>query len=109
MYKLINPNLTKGDHVLAREGDEEVITFVDVVLGLSREKNIDLYVTGSNSSMLSTDIITEFRDKATNIALAPLSFEEYYLYAGGSATEAIYEYMQYGGMPLAVLKGDAER
>ncbi len=109
VYKLINPNLTKGDHVLAREGDEEVITFVDVVLGLSREKNIDLYVTGSNSRMLSTDIITEFRDKATNIALAPLSFEEYYLYAGGSATEAIYEYMQYGGMPLAVLKGDAER
>ena len=59
--------------------------------------------------MLSSDIVTEFRDKATNIQLSPLSFEEYYGYIGGSATEAIYSYMQYGGMPLAVLKSDEER
>lgn len=104
VYPLINPNLTGGKHVPAGKDDTEVITFVDVVLGLSREKNIDLYVTGSNSKMLSSDIITEFRDKATNIALAPLSFEEYYSYVGGSADEALYEFMQFGGMPLAVLK-----
>ncbi|OON85725.1 hypothetical protein BXO88_10725 [Oribacterium sp. C9] len=109
VYSLINPNLTEGKHVLARKTDTEVISFVDVVLGLSREKNIDLYVTGSNSKMLSTDIITEFRDKATNIALGPLSFEEFYGYLGGSASEAIYEYMQYGGMPLAVLKEAEEK
>lgn len=66
-------------------------------------------MTGSNSKMLSSDIVTEFRDKATNIQLSPLSFEEYYGYIGGSATEAIYSYMQYGGMPLAVLKSDEER
>lgn len=104
VYPLVNPNLTDGRHVLAGKSDTEIITFVDVVLGLSREKNIDLYITGSNSKMLSTDIITEFRDKATNIALAPLSFEEYFNYAEGSANEAIYDYMQFGGMPLAVLK-----
>ena len=109
VYTIINPNMTDGKHVIAGKDDKEVITFVDVVLGLSREKNIDLYVTGSNSKMLSTDIITEFRDKATNIALAPLSFEEYFGYAGGSAFEAIYEYMQFGGMPLAVLKPDEEK
>ena len=40
--------------------DVEIISFVDVILGLSREKNIDLYVTGSNSKMLSTDIVTDF-------------------------------------------------
>ena len=51
-------------------------------LGISREKNIDRYITGSNSKMLSSDIVTEFRDKATNINLAPLSFEEYYNYSG---------------------------
>ena len=51
-------------------------------LGFSREKNIDLYITGLNSKMLSSDIVTEFRDKATNINLAPLSFEEYYNYSG---------------------------
>ncbi len=109
VYKILNPALTEGKHVLAGEKDEETISFVDVVLGLSREKNIDLYVTGSNSKMLSSDIVTEFRDKATNIALAPLSFEEYFEYIGGSATDAIYSYMQYGGMPLAVLKGEEER
>ncbi|WP_026498612.1 ATP-binding protein [Butyrivibrio sp. WCD2001] len=109
VYKILNPVLTEGKHVLAGEDDEETISFVDVVLGLSREKNIDLYVTGSNSKMLSSDIVTEFRDKATNIALAPLSFEEYFEYVGGSATDAIYSYMQYGGMPLAVLKSDEER
>ncbi len=59
--------------------------------------------------MLSSDIITEFRDKATNIALSPLSFEEYYGYVGGSATDAIYDYMQFGGMPLAVLKENDDK
>lgn len=77
VYTIVNPNLTKGEHVLAKGSDEETISFVDVVLSLARQKNIDLYVTGSNSKMLSSDIVTEFRDKATNIHLAPLSFSEF--------------------------------
>ena len=109
VYTLINPNLTEGKHILARKDDREVVSFVDVILGLSREKNIDLYVSGSNSKMLSSDIVTEFRDKAVTIQVLPLSFKEYYEYRGGSKTEAIYEYMQYGGMPLAVLKDESER
>lgn len=109
VYSLINPNLTNGKHIKARENDDEIISFVDVILGLSREKNIDLYVTGSNSKMLSSDIITDFRDKATNIHIMPLSFEEFYNYKGGYKTEAIYEYMQYGGMPLCVLKEENEK
>lgn len=109
VYKIVNPNLTDGKHILAKKDDEEIISFVDVVLGLSREKNIDLYVTGSNSKMLSTNIVTEFRDKATNIHLMPLSFEEFYNYRGGYITEAIYEYMQYGGMPLCVLKDEESK
>ena len=109
VYAIVNPNLTEGKHVLARNGDSQTITFVDVILGLSRERNIDLYVTGSNSKMLSSDIVTEFRDKAVNIHLAPLSFEEYFDYKGGSSSEALYEYMQFGGMPLAVLKESSEK
>ena len=109
VYPIINPVLTNGKHVPARKTDLDTITFVEVVLGLSREKNIDLYVTGSNSKMLSSDIVTEFRDKATVIHLAPLSFEEYYGYVGGYAAEAIYDYMQFGGMPLAVLKKNDEK
>ncbi len=109
VYSIINPNLTDGKHVLATKHDQQIITFVDVILGLSREKNIDLYVTGSNSKMLSTDIVTEFRDKAVNIHLAPLAFDEFYNYKGGSTTEAVYEYMQFGGMPLAVLKNEESK
>lgn len=106
---IINPIYSNNEIVLARKSDDNTISFIDVVLGLSREKNIDLYVTGSNSKMLSSDIATEFRDKATYIHLNPLSFEEYFSYVGGSATEAVYTYMQYGGMPLAVLKDDTEK
>ncbi|MDO5331069.1 MAG: ATP-binding protein [Bacillota bacterium] len=109
VYTIINPALTEGKHIIADKASGETISFVDVVLGLSREPNIDLYVTGSNSHMLSTDIITEFRDKAENINLAPLSFSEYYEYVGGSANDAVNEYLLYGGMPLAVLKPEDEK
>ena len=109
VFTIVNPALTGGEHILAKESDTEVISFVDIVLGLSREENIDLYVTGSNSKMLSSDIVTEFRDKATNISLMPLSFEEYYGYVGGSTVEAVYNYMQFGGMPLAVLKSEDDK
>lgn len=63
VFSILNPALTGGDIILAKTNDTEIVSFVDVILGLSREKNIDLYVTGSNSKMLSSDIITEFRDK----------------------------------------------
>ena len=81
--KIINPAFTNGDIVVAKKSDDNVITFVDVVLGLARETNIDLYITGSNSKMLSSDIVTEFRDKATNIHVRPLSFDEFYNYKKG--------------------------
>ncbi|MCR5309426.1 MAG: ATP-binding protein [Bacilli bacterium] len=105
---IINPVYTDGKHVIAKNGDEGAIGFVEVVLGLSRKKNIDLYVTGSNSKMLSSDIVTEFRDKAINIHLQPLSFEEFFNYKGGYKTEAFEEYLRYGGMPLAVLKNSEQ-
>ncbi len=107
--RVINPVYTDGKVVLAKEGDENAISFVDLVLGLSREKFIDLYVTGSNSKMLSSDIVTEFRDKATIIQLRPLSFEEFCNYKDSTSVETVYEYLQYGGMPLAVLKEGADK
>ncbi|MDO5330690.1 MAG: ATP-binding protein [Bacillota bacterium] len=109
VYTIVNPVLTGGKIVLAKKDDLETVSFVDVVLGLSRERNIDLYVTGSNSKMLSKDILTQFRDKATNINIGPLSFEEYFGYVGGYSFEVLQEYMQYGGMPLAVLKDKEEK
>lgn len=109
VFSIVNPELTDGRIVKAKKDDEETISFVDVVLGLSGERNIDLYVTGSNSKMLSTEIVTQFRDKATNIQMQPLSFEEFYDYKKGSSFEAMQEYMLYGGMPLAILKGEEDK
>lgn len=109
VFTIVNPKLTDGKHVLATEKDAEVISFVDVVLGLSREKNIDLYVTGSNSKMLSSDIITEFRDKATEIHVQPLSFAEYHAYSSKDPLTDYFDYALHGGMPLAVLKEGREK
>lgn len=109
VYTIVNHNLTEGKHVLAKKDDTQTISFVDTILGLSRESNIDLYVSGSNSRMLSSDIVTEFRDKAVEIRLSPLSFDEYHAHKGGSPSDDLYEYMQFGGMPLAVLKDEDER
>ena len=100
VYSIVNPALIDGKHVLAKSDDPEIVSFVDVILGLSHEPNIDLYVTGSNSRMLSSNIVTQFRDKATNINLYPLSFEEFMNYTDLDEYNAINEYMQYGGMPL---------
>ena len=104
VVSIINPVFTDGKHIKAKPKDENAITFAKIVLSLSKKKNIDLYVTGSNSKMLSTDVQTEFRDKATNINVNPLSFEEYMKYTNLEEYRAINEYLTYGGMPLAVLK-----
>lgn len=109
VYSIVNTALTNGEHIKAKLNDKEIISFVDVVLDLASLDNIDLYVTGSNSKMLSTDIVTEFRDKATNIRLLPLSYEEFYNYRKVDETKALTEYMMYGGMPLAVLKEGIEK
>ena len=104
VYPILNPALTDGKHIKAKDDDTEVITFVDLVLDLASKSNIDLYITGSNSKMLSSDIVTQFHDKAINIKLLPLSFEEFLKYSKTNENEAIAEYLTYGGMPLAVTK-----
>ena len=109
VYSIVNLALTDGKHIKAKSSDEDIISFVDVVLDLASLDNVDLYVTGSNSKMLSTDIVTEFRDKATNIRIMPLSFEEYCKYNKKDENISLKEYMIYGGMPLAVLKEGIEK
>lgn len=109
VYSLVNLALTEGKHQKATSKDVDIISFVDVILDLGSKENIDLYVTGSNSKMLSSDIVTEFRDKATNIQIRPLSFEEFSNYQNKDANLLINEYMLYGGMPLAVLKDGIDK
>ena len=86
------------------EGAEDKISFVDVVLGLMKHDNIDLYVTGSNSKMLSSDILTEFRGRGDEIRVNPLSFAEFYNAFEGDRHDAWKEYYTYGGLPLVLAK-----
>ena len=80
--------------------DGKRITFYDALNDLRGLSNLDVYVTGSNSKMLSSDILTEFRGRSDEIRVHPLSFAEYYSAVGGDKNEAFDEYAFYGGMPL---------
>ena len=80
--------------------DGRKITFYDALNDLRSLSNLDVYVTGSNSRMLSSDILTEFRGRSGEIRVHPLSFAEYYSAVGGDKNEAFDEYAFYGGMPL---------
>lgn len=81
-------------------------TFYDVLNDLMVRSNLDIYVTGSNSKMLSKDIVTNFRDRGTEIRVSPLSFKEFFSYSGLEKADAFEQYIMYGGMPLAVLEPD---
>lgn len=83
---------------------EAKIGFVDVLLGLMKIPNVDLYVTGSNSRMLSSDILTEFKDRGDEIRVHPLTYKEFYDAYPGEKRHAWREYMTYGGMPLVLSK-----
>ena len=82
--------------------DGKKITFYDTLNDLRSLPNLDVYVTGSNSKMLSKDILTEFRGRSDEIQVHPLSFAEYYSAVGGDKEDAFEEYAFYGGMPLVL-------
>ena len=73
--------------------------FYDILNEFRERKNIDLYVTGSNSRLLVTDVATQFRGRGESIQINPLTFSEYYAAAGGDKTDAWTQYLLYGGMP----------
>lgn len=80
---------------------EAKLNFIDVVLGLMKLPNTDIYVTGSNSKMLSSDVLTQFRDRGDEIRVNPLSFAEIYERYEGDKRGAWRDYFTYGGMPFA--------
>ncbi len=82
------------------DAEDEKVGFVDVLLGLMKKKNADVYVTGSNSKMLSSDILTEFRGRGDEIHVHPLSYAEFYSAYDGDKRDAWPEYYTYGGMPF---------
>ena len=75
------------------------VTIYDMLNELKGYKNLDCYVTGSNSKMLSSDIATEFRGRSSQIKVYPLSFSELYSYKNMGKRELLDEFMEFGGMP----------
>lgn len=104
-FKVKNEDI---DERLVPEEDHEMLytTFYDILNDLMARSNLDIYVTGSNSKMLSKDVVTNFRDRGTEIKVYPLSFKEYFPVSGLEKADALEEYLTYGGMPLAVLEKD---
>ena len=89
---------------------QKVDDFESVLNGFLHIHNLDIYVTGSNSKFLSSDIITEFRGRGDEIRVFPLSFSEYYSVFKGEKDEAWDEYITYGGLPKIVsINGENEK
>lgn len=78
--------------------------FVFVLNGLLRHENFDIYVTGSNSKLLSKDIVTEFRGRGDAVHLYPLSFKEYFSSINVDFDTAFFDYAYFGGMPIVLLE-----
>ena len=83
--------------------------FVEVLLSLMHNPQMDVYVSGSNSRFLSKDVATEFRGRGDEIRVWPLSFAEYYEELGGDRTLSWREYYTYGGLPQVALLADSEK
>ena len=86
-------------HYVLIDEIQKVDNFEAVLNGFLHRRNLDVYVTGSNSKFLSSDIITEFRGRGDEIRIFPLSFSEFYNAYKGEKQNAWKEYVTYGGMP----------
>ena len=98
-------NLIKDNnkYYLLLDEVQEVKDFESVLIGFMHISNLEIYVTGSNSKFLSSDIVTEFRGRGDEIRVYPLSFSEFYSVYNGSEEKALNEYYTFGGLPLTVL------
>lgn len=110
MYYIL---IDEVQYAISREElkNPETIRLYNVLNGLMNLRNVDIYVTGSNSRMLTRDVLTAFRGRGDEVRVFPLSFREYYAFAGGDKSDSYEEYALYGGMPLVVTtkKKDAEK
>lgn len=98
-----NKILDNDRHYILLDEIQKVDDFEDVLNSYLKMPNADVYVTGSNSKLLSKDVVTEFRGRGLEIKIHPLSFKEFMsVYQGESKETALLEYMTYGGLPQTV-------
>ena len=83
--------------------------FVEVILSLTHMRNVDVYVSGSNSRFLSSDVVTEFRGRGDEIRIWPLTFDEYFSGIGGDIRKAWLNYYTFGGLPQVALLETEEK
>ncbi len=109
-YNYVCDRMGRGQHYLLIDEVQMMKEFEDVLNGFLHISNLDVYVTGSNSRFLSTDVITEFRGRGDEVRLHPLSFAEYHSARGGDWDDNYNDYMTFGGMPYLVnLDSDTEK
>lgn len=103
LYSFVkNSIVDEADYYILLSEIQLVANFESVVNGFMHISNADIYITGSNSKFLSSDIITEFRGRGDEIRVYPLSFSEFYSVYGGEFDKAWAMYCNYGGMPLCL-------
>ncbi len=100
----------KKNYYLLLDEIQELGSFETVLNGYLNKKNLDIYVTGSNSKFLSTDILTEFEGRGDEVHIFPLSFAEFMSAYQGDKSDGFEEYMMYGGLPaLASMPTDEQK
>lgn len=105
LLKYIDSKLTDEEvHYILIDEIQLVPEFEDVLNSYLNMPKADVYVTGSNARFLSSQVRTEFAGRGDEIRMYPLSFSEYYAVVGGEISNALTDYMIYGGMPQVVLK-----
>jgi len=110
LYKYIKNKITdENKYFILLDEIQYVPGFEDVLNSMLHISNADTYVTGSNSKLLSSDIITEFRGRGDEIRVYPLTFREYYEGLGGDKYERLDEYMRFGGLPIVALMTSEEK
>lgn len=103
LYNYVKSRVTAdGNYYILLDEIQMVKDFEGVVNGFLHITNADIYITGSNSKFLSTDILTEFRGRGDEIRVYPLCFSEFYSVYGGEFDKAWLVYCNYGGMPLCL-------
>ena len=109
MLEYVKGQITDSDtYYIILDEVQLLAEFEDVLNSFLHIRNADVYVTGSNSRFLSSDVITEFRGRGDEIRIYPLSFREYCSVYDGSADEAWDDYFTYGGLPLILSRETPE-
>lgn len=111
LYQYIRSRITDDEqYFILLDEIQFVERFPEVLNSLLRMDNVDIYVTGSNSRFLSSDILTEFRGRGDEIRVYPLSFAEYVSAYEGTEEDAWNDYMTFGGLPrILSMKTDEQK